>query len=188
MFLQRVIDGFWFVLWPAPARNFRSASGIPNLSNVFLISAGTSSQLRDRIRRLDVVVNIFKIDILKEWTSPGWHWFFSVNFVRLQTEIEHPLRLLLYAEIIRTVSSVSPFPDLNSYFLRHEIHNDSRSSLVMSCCCWVAIIRWWLREMVHILSPRLRVRDPSSHFWRCVLLTWCAQMMVRCSWEFSDSA
>ena len=31
---------------PTPARNFFSASGMPRRSNVFLMSSGTSSQLR----------------------------------------------------------------------------------------------------------------------------------------------
>src|SRR4029453_903813 len=34
-------DSYWS---PAPARNLRSASGMPNRSKVFLISAGTASQ------------------------------------------------------------------------------------------------------------------------------------------------
>ena len=85
-------DSYWA---PTPARNFFSASGMPSRSNVFLMSSGTSSQLRAfGLGRLEVVEDRLEVDA-REVAAPRGHGLAPVRLVGLEAEVEHPLRLVL---------------------------------------------------------------------------------------------
>ena len=82
---------------PTPARNFRSASGIPMRSKVSLMYAGTSSQLFVCVfRGLGVVVQVVEVEV-GEVRAPIGHGLFLERPQGAQAELPHPLRLPLVA-------------------------------------------------------------------------------------------